>query len=81
MNFYLGKHPMLRKHPRRCRPQFEMRPWSAQEYQFRAAALINRRLNRGRVDSDIQTSVPTVTLRPLRFLLNNIVALPGCVPP
>ena len=55
-------------------PQFEMRPWSEQEYQS-AAALITAAY-RGHVDSEINDQYRTLT-GSLRFL-NNIVRFPGC---
>src|ERR1700675_2502297 len=75
MNFDIGKHaqaslPALRPLP----PQFEIRPWSEQEYQS-AAALITAAY-RGHVDSEINDQYRTLT-GSLRFL-NNIVRFPGC---
>jgi ribosomal protein S18 acetylase RimI-like enzyme len=72
MNFEIGKHPgaSLSSLP----PQFEMRPWSEQEYQS-AAALITAAY-RGHVDSEINDQYRTLT-GSLRFL-NNIVRFPGC---
>jgi ribosomal protein S18 acetylase RimI-like enzyme len=72
MNFEIGKHPeaSLSTLP----PQFEMRPWSEQEYQS-AAALITAAY-RGHVDSEINDQYRTLT-GSLRFL-NNIVRFPGC---
>src|SRR6266853_2303617 len=72
MNFDIGKHPQasLPALP----PQFEMRPWSEQEYQS-AAALITAAY-RGHVDSEINDQYRTLT-GSLRFL-NNIVRFPGC---
>src|ERR1700724_2063519 len=55
-------------------PQFEIRPWSEQEYQS-AAALITAAY-RGHVDSEINDQYRTLT-GSLRFL-NNIVRFPGC---
>jgi ribosomal protein S18 acetylase RimI-like enzyme len=55
-------------------PQFEIRPWSEQEYQP-AAALITAAY-RGHVDSEINDQYRTLT-GSLRFL-NNIVRFPGC---
>ena len=55
-------------------PQFEMRPWSEQDYQS-AAALITAAY-RGHVDSEINDQYRTLT-GSLRFL-NNIVRFPGC---
>jgi ribosomal protein S18 acetylase RimI-like enzyme len=75
MNFDIGKHPQaspatLPPLP----PQFEIRPWSEQEYQS-AAALITAAY-RGHVDSEINDQYRTLT-GSLRFL-NNIVRFPGC---
>jgi ribosomal protein S18 acetylase RimI-like enzyme len=72
MNFDLKKHPQepLRPVP----PQFEIRPWSEQEYQS-ASALITAAY-RGHVDSEINDQYRTLT-GSLRFL-NNIVRFPGC---
>jgi ribosomal protein S18 acetylase RimI-like enzyme len=60
--------------PRPLPPEFEMRPWSEQEYQS-AAALITAAY-RGHVDSEINDQYRTLT-GSLRFL-NNIVRFPGC---
>jgi ribosomal protein S18 acetylase RimI-like enzyme len=75
MNFDIGRHPQaspatLPSVP----PQFEIRPWSEQEYQS-AAALITAAY-RGHVDSEINDQYRTLT-GSLRFL-NNIVRFPGC---
>jgi len=75
MNFDIGQHPQaslptLPPLP----PQFEIRPWSEQEYQS-AAALITAAY-RGHVDSEINDQYRTLT-GSLRFL-NNIVRFPGC---
>jgi ribosomal protein S18 acetylase RimI-like enzyme len=71
MNFEIGRHPpSLRTLP----AEFEMRPWSEQEYQS-AAALITAAY-RGHVDSEINDQYRTLT-GSLRFL-NNIVRFPGC---
>ena len=75
MNFEIGRHPQtssptLPPLP----PQFEIRPWSEQEYQS-AAALITAAY-RGHVDSEINDQYRTLT-GSLRFL-NNIVRFPGC---
>ena len=75
MNFDIGRHPpaspaTLPSVP----PQFEIRPWSEQEYQS-AAALITAAY-RGHVDSEINDQYRTLT-GSLRFL-NNIVRFPGC---
>jgi ribosomal protein S18 acetylase RimI-like enzyme len=71
MNFDINKHPQI------APPiplQFEIRPWSEQEYQS-AAALITAAY-RGHVDSEINDQYRTLT-GSLRFL-NNIVRFPGC---
>ena len=71
MNFDISKHPQT------APPiplQFEIRPWSEQEYQS-AAALITAAY-RGHVDSEINDQYRTLT-GSLRFL-NNIVRFPGC---
>jgi ribosomal protein S18 acetylase RimI-like enzyme len=75
MNFEIGRHPQaspptLPPIP----PQFEICPWSEQEYQS-AAALITAAY-RGHVDSEINDQYRTLT-GSLRFL-NNIVRFPGC---
>jgi len=72
MNFDIGRHPQASLPP--LPPQFEMRPWSEQEYQS-AAALITAAY-RGHVDSEINDQYRTLT-GSLRFL-NNIVRFPGC---
>jgi ribosomal protein S18 acetylase RimI-like enzyme len=56
------------------RPEFEIRPWSEQEYQ--AAAAVITAAYRGHVDADINDQYRTLT-GSLRFL-NNIVRFPGC---
>ena len=71
MNFEIGKHPPTAPP---LPPQFEIRPWSEQEYQP-AAALITAAY-RGHVDSEINDQYRTLT-GSLRFL-NNIVRFPGC---
>src|SRR6266403_842440 len=71
MNFDIGKHPQTAPP---LRPDFEIRPWSEQEYQS-AAALITAAY-RGHVDSEINDQYRTLT-GSLRFL-NNIVRFPGC---
>jgi ribosomal protein S18 acetylase RimI-like enzyme len=75
MNFDIGKHSgtMAQVAPP-LPPQFEIRPWSEQEYQS-AAALITAAY-RGHVDSEINDQYRTLT-GSLRFL-NNIVRFPGC---
>ena len=72
MNFEIGRHPQVSLPT--LPPQFEIRPWSEQEYQL-AAALITAAY-RGHVDSDINDQYRTLT-GSLRFL-NNIVRFPGC---
>jgi len=71
MNFEMAKRapavPALR-------PEFEIRPWSEEQYQA-AAALITAAY-RGHVDSEINDQYRTLT-GSLRFL-NNIVRFPGC---
>jgi ribosomal protein S18 acetylase RimI-like enzyme len=71
MNFDLGKHPQTTPE---IPPEFEIGPWSEQEYQS-AAALITAAY-RGHVDSEINDQYRTLT-GSLRFL-NNIVRFPGC---
>src|SRR5271155_1021617 len=75
MNFEIGKQSGAASQNERPLPaQFEIRPWSEQEYQA-AAALITAAY-RGHVDSDINDQYRTLT-GSLRFL-NNIVRFPGC---
>jgi ribosomal protein S18 acetylase RimI-like enzyme len=71
MNFEIGKQPQAAPP---APPQFEIRPWSEQEYQS-AAALITAAY-RGHVDSEINDQYRTLS-GSLRFL-NNIVRFPGC---
>jgi ribosomal protein S18 acetylase RimI-like enzyme len=71
MNFEIGKHAQTAPP---LPTQFEIRPWSEQEYQS-AAALITAAY-RGHVDSEINDQYRTLT-GSLRFL-NNIVRFPGC---
>jgi ribosomal protein S18 acetylase RimI-like enzyme len=71
MNFDIGAHPQTSP---ALPSQFEIRPWSEQEYQS-AAALITAAY-RGHVDSEINDQYRTLT-GSLRFL-NNIVRFPGC---
>lgn len=71
MNFEIDKHPPTAP---ALGAQFEMHPWSEQEYQP-AAALITAAY-RGHVDSEINDQYRTLT-GSLRFL-NNIVRFPGC---
>ena len=75
MNFEIGKHPQasLPAQPA-LPPEFEIRPWSEQEYQS-AAALITAAY-RGHVDSEINDQYRSLG-GSLRFL-NNIVRFPGC---
>jgi ribosomal protein S18 acetylase RimI-like enzyme len=72
MNFDIGRHPQAALPT--LAPQFEIRPWSEQEYQS-AAALITAAY-RGHVDSEINDQYRTLA-GSLRFL-NNIVRFPGC---
>src|SRR3979411_2388345 len=65
MNFEIGKHPEASQTA--LPPQFEIRPWSEQEYQS-AAALITAAY-RGHVDSEINDQYRTLT-GSLRFLTN-----------
>ncbi|MFY9560769.1 MAG: GNAT family N-acetyltransferase [Terriglobales bacterium] len=55
-------------------PEFEIRPWSEQEYQ--AAAAVITAAYRGHVDAEINDQYRTLS-GALRFL-NNIVRFPGC---
>src|ERR1700683_1450151 len=71
MNFEIGRHPQTAP---RLPSDFELRPWSEQEYQS-AAALIPAAY-RNHVDSEINDQYRTLT-GSLRFL-NNIVRFPGC---
>ena len=75
MNFEMSGHPQasLQTLPR-LGPEFELRPWSEEQYQS-AAALITAAY-RGHVDSDINDQYRTLS-GSLRFL-NNIVRFPGC---
>lgn len=73
MNFDITMHPQTASPPS-LPPQFEIRPWSEQDYQS-AAALITAAY-RGHVDSEINDQYRSVT-GSLRFL-NNIVRFPGC---
>jgi len=72
MNFDIGRHPQTALRP--IPPEFEIRPWSEQEYQS-SAALITAGY-RGHVDSEINDQYRTLA-GSLRFL-NNIVRFPGC---
>ena len=71
MNFDIRKHPSTVP---TLKPEFEIRPWSEQEYQP-AAAVITASY-RGHVDSEINDQYRTLA-GSLRFL-NNIVRFPGC---
>jgi ribosomal protein S18 acetylase RimI-like enzyme len=71
MNYEMALHPQTAPP---LRPEFEVRPWSEEQYQA-AAALITAAY-RGHVDSDINDQYRTLT-GSLRFL-NNIVRFPGC---
>jgi ribosomal protein S18 acetylase RimI-like enzyme len=72
MNFEIGRHPQAALPP--VPSEFEIRPWSEQEYQS-SAALITAGY-RGHVDSEINDQYRTLA-GSLRFL-NNIVRFPGC---
>ena len=74
MNFEIARHPRSSMPTGPLPLQFEIRPWSEQEYQS-AAALISAAY-RGHVDSEINDQYRTLT-GSLRFL-NNIVRFPGC---
>jgi ribosomal protein S18 acetylase RimI-like enzyme len=71
MTFDISSHPQT---PPALMPDFEIRPWSEQEYQ-NAAAVITAAY-RGHVDSDINDQYRSLA-GSLRFL-NNIVRFPGC---
>jgi ribosomal protein S18 acetylase RimI-like enzyme len=71
MNFEMSEHPQTTPP---LSPEFELRPWSEEQYQS-AAALITAAY-RGHVDSDINDQYRTLS-GSLRFL-NNIVRFPGC---
>ena len=71
MNFDICQHAQTAP---TLAPEFEIRPWSEQEYQP-AAALITAAY-RGHVDSEINDQYRTLS-GSLRFL-NNIVRFPGC---
>jgi ribosomal protein S18 acetylase RimI-like enzyme len=72
MNFDIGRHAQAALPP--VPSEFEIRPWSEQEYQS-SAALITAGY-RGHVDSEINDQYRT-RAGSLRFL-NNIVRFPGC---
>ena len=57
-----------------AKPEFEIQPWSEQEYQ--AAAAVITAAYRGHVDAEINDQYRTLS-GSLRFL-NNIVRFPGC---
>jgi len=71
MNFEMARHPQTAPP---LSPEFEIRPWSEEQYQT-AAALIMASY-RGHVDSEINDQYRSLT-GSLRFL-NNIVRFPGC---
>ena len=71
MNFEIAKH---RQAEIAMPGQFEMRPWSEQDYQ--PAAAVITAAYRGHVDSEINAQYRTLT-GSMRFL-NNIVRFPGC---
>jgi len=71
MNFEMARHPQTAP---ALSPEFEIRPWSEDQYQA-SAALITAAY-RGHVDSEINDQYRTLT-GSLRFL-NNIVRFPGC---
>ncbi|MFZ3262952.1 MAG: GNAT family N-acetyltransferase [Terriglobales bacterium] len=71
MNFEMALHPQTAPP---LAPEFEIRPWSEEQYQ--AAAAVITAAYRGHVDSDINDQYRTLT-GSLRFL-NNIVRFPGC---
>jgi len=71
MNFDIGHHPQTAPP---ISPEFEIRPWSEQEYQ--SAAAVITAAYRGHVDSEINDQYRTLS-GSLRFL-NNIVRFPGC---
>jgi ribosomal protein S18 acetylase RimI-like enzyme len=71
MNFEIAKH---RQAEIAMPGQFEMRPWSEQDYQ--PAAAVITAAYRGHVDSEINDQYRTLA-GSMRFL-NNIVRFPGC---
>ena len=71
MNFEMERHSQTAP---ALSPEFEIRPWSEEQYQT-AAALITAAY-RGHVDSEINDQYRSLT-GSLRFL-NNIVRFPGC---
>ena len=62
------------QHARAIRPEFELRPWSEDEYQSVAAVITAA--YRGHVDAEINDQYRSLS-GSLRFL-NNIVRFPGC---
>jgi ribosomal protein S18 acetylase RimI-like enzyme len=71
MTFDIGRHPQTTPI---LLPDFEIRPWSEQEYQ--PAAAVITAAYRGHVDSEINDQYRSLA-GSLRFL-NNIVRFPGC---
>ena len=71
MNYEMSRNPQTAP---KLSPEFEVRPWSEDQYQV-AAALITAAY-RGHVDSDINDQYRTLS-GSLRFM-NNIVRFPGC---
>jgi ribosomal protein S18 acetylase RimI-like enzyme len=71
MNFEMARHPQTAPV---LAPEFEIRPWSEEQYQ--ASAAVITAAYRGHVDSEINDQYRTLT-GSLRFL-NNIVRFPGC---
>ena len=71
MTFDIARHPQTTP---ALSPEFEIRPWSEQEYQ--PAAAVITAAYRGHVDSDINDQYRSLA-GSLRFL-NNIVRFPGC---
>jgi ribosomal protein S18 acetylase RimI-like enzyme len=71
MNFEMARHPHTAP---ALPPEFEIRPWSEEQYQ--ASAAVITAAYRGHVDSEINDQYRTLT-GSLRFL-NNIVRFPGC---
>jgi ribosomal protein S18 acetylase RimI-like enzyme len=71
MYYDMARHPQTAP---KLSPEFEVRPWSEDQYQV-AAALITAAY-RGHVDSDINDQYRTLS-GSLRFM-NNIVRFPGC---
>ncbi len=71
MKFEIAQHPQTAPP---LAPEFELRPWSEDQYQ--SAAAVITAAYRGHVDSEINDQYRTLT-GSLRFL-NNIVRFPGC---